>query len=264
MTFKIFTLFFFINIISLFGSDYLLDIPDKSLFRGDTVRVPLILVEGIIDDGSEINIELNYDVNNIYIDSVGMNSNCSMVISKYKNYPDYEDFKNSYIELSGTYNKVSDTLAFLYIFPLAGPELETKVNLKELIIDEEVQVGEIENGNFSLEDIIINQLSNYVGKIKPNPFLYETFVDFTVRDESNVEIWIYDLNGNIVSEYLGGIEKFEIKVFREGSQIESRSLGEGQYAIKIIPYRAMISNSFYILKVNIGSNSFQRKFIYLD
>jgi|GEM_PF-2722046 len=264
MTFKIFTLFFFINIINLFGSDYLFDLPNKSLIRGDTVSVPLILFDGVIEDGSEISIELNYDVNNIFIDSVSLNLNSSIVGLKYKNKPDYEDYKNSSISISGTYNKVSDTLALLNIFPFAGPDLETKVSLTELSINGKIEEGTLENGVFSLEDIIINKFRDNLSNIKPNPFLYETFVDMTVNKTSNVEIYIYDLKGNMVSEYMGVSEKFEIKVLSDGLTIENKNMESGQYTIKIIPYRALVSNSFYILKVNIGSNSFQRKFIYLD
>jgi len=264
MFFRILVLVLCFNFINLLSQDYIIDIPNRTLFRGDTVFVPIILNAGEFRADSELLIKLNYDLRNIYINDYRVGDTYGLEVLDYKNDLNLEDNSKSEILIRGIFKNINDTLLMLSIFPLAGPDTTTNISLLEFNIDMETKEAELLNGKFILEDIVRIRITDDLGEFYPSPFEETSSADLILEKRQSVEVFVSNLEGRLVGRYPDNDKEFGVEIIGENGDNGSFIKEIGEYKLRIIPNKSKLTKGVYFLIIKLETKTFERKIIYID
>lgn len=253
------------------------EINNYKLQRGKTQLIPILgnLNNLNIKDQDTIKFTLQFNHSALFVDTVftsistyfnnniGIEKTLDLILNK-------SSFVCTFVgkNLNLPSNNNLDTLFLLRVEALASNDSLTELSVTDLSVNSTSKVLQAsQNGVFYIGEGIFDINNTSVGNFYPSPFSAYTEIKFNLSENTNFSATIYSIDGHLSSKYPSTENQFLYMLTSEQGQIIDYKEGEqlvlGQYKLSIEPPSFNCSSGAYIIYISIGSQVFQRSYIYV-
>lgn len=261
---KVALIIFIIFSIPVYSQDIFFS--DTSGTRGDVISLPL-LIQDLSPDNS---LELTFDINALMLNPIGLSFNENSLAADNSSNLDFiynSDLPRESVisvDIFDFEDRTSDTLCFLDIEILAGPDTLATIELDSAIIDSE----SIDINSSITEIRIIEPVElipdNIVGDVYPNPTTGEARANLYLNVPTTVTVSIYNISGKKVLKAICGDCEGELITIYDSEQMpvdKERILEPGEYSIKLVDQSNFMSAGAYVLIVSTDNQVLNKKFM---
>ncbi|MDP8201081.1 MAG: lamin tail domain-containing protein [Candidatus Tenebribacter burtonii] len=145
---------------------------------------------------------------------------------------------------NGTINTASD---YIYVDNAAVVQNTTYWYwIEDVSLDGETEVHEPINLTIPYEDIPVTPDTYGLHQNYPNPFNPSTLISFTLEEESDVELFIYNIKGEKIKEY--AISSDQTSIVWDGTDQNDQPVSSGVYFYKLITDTKEYSKKMLLVK----------------
>lgn len=261
---KILLILFILSIQSLFPTTIRYN--DLEIERGNNYSLAFIIEDGFEEKTLPLEIEFDLSYNAFMIDPTSI-SGQNIELLKFQKNINNNEIRNSQLKFKIKVNSINEQLDTLFYFQfesLASQDSISQILLKEIKINNEVNEIEYFPNNIRTKNLLLST-DDYIGEIYPNPFNYNSKVDFTIYNKTKIDLAIHtidakSMNYNIENNY------FQIEIYKKnGEKIlfeNGMEIEEGNYELVLFPQRSKISSGAYQLRMSINGKFYYKNFIF--
>lgn len=235
-----------------------------SLERGKTAQI-LFLIEDISIGEYPLELELELIFNAYMFEVIGIEDVLPLNNSEFEIRLNGEDLSKSVIKINSTFNTPDNILFILDVTGLASKDSISNLELLNIKVNNEIRNDiSLRSGLITLNNLVFD-LESSVSEIYPNPFDSYTQIDFDIKQETTLNIKIFDNSARSLNTILG-TNAFKISIQDENNnQIEfddNIKLSIGKYKMTLTPRRTNISIGAYRMIIKLDNDILYRNFIY--
>jgi hypothetical protein len=248
-------------------SQFVFNIPDTTIPQGKLFYVP---ITGTIqqDDLESLSISFSFDALNLDIKHIVGGENYAIKCDTVQAVLNLSDLRNSTakIECSDTRSISNDTICWLLVEGLAGPDTVSTLSINEIMINGGVlSDAEINSGLITVPNRYDFREVTSIGNNFPNPFAEQSKFKIQLKEKSKIEFFVYSSLGKLAFKSEG---QDWLLLFKEDSggisQIDdwSGELEEGKYILQMNIPIDIPSGGYYLLMVT-NQGVFEKSFMLL-
>jgi hypothetical protein len=243
----------------------------NDIFIADTTlsrQYPAIIrLQGSLDSlADSVKIVLNYNATQLNIIDVFSDENnifMEPVLNFYKWGPSFDNYQ--LVITSKKINPNGKYFCNIKLQALISQDTIFKLEPSDLVVNGIKSTATFKTGNFLVKNPIQVTNKSEIGYFYPNPFKYETKIEFTLSKDSDVSINLYNTYGQVIKTIDKNYESPEFLFLNSGNQIfrfnPNEKLQKGRYYMNWQPRQEIWASTAYYIVFNIGGEIYTTNLI---